>query len=81
MTITNTLPKLFSCISACYNDNFDFLVKIRIFFHISLQNQENLLYLCNQNQDLPATAATAASAATGEATTTMPSSMGRTMRT
>jgi uncharacterized Zn-finger protein len=50
MTSTNTLPKLSSCISVRYNDNFDFLVKIRIFFHISLQNQENLLYLCNQNQ-------------------------------
>ena len=50
MTSANTLPKLFHCISVCYNDYFDFLVKIRIFFHISLQKQENLLYLCNQNQ-------------------------------
>ena len=50
MTSTNTLPKLFACISARYNKNFNFLVKIRIFFRISLQKQENLLYLCNQNQ-------------------------------
>jgi hypothetical protein len=50
MTSTNTLPKLSSCISVRYNGYFDFLVKIRVFFHISLQNQENLLYLCNQNQ-------------------------------
>ena len=81
MTSTNTLPKLFSCISACYNDYFDFLVKICLFFLISLQKQGNLLYLCNQSQALPATAATATSAATGEATATMPSSMRRTMRT
>ena len=81
MTSTNTFPKLFSCISVCYNNYSVFLVKIRLFFHISLQKQGNLLYLCNQSQALPATAATATSAATGEATTTMPSSMGRTMRT